>query len=136
MNLRKKRAKSEQRKEKKVSQKQTEPWDQQNLEAAPKVRFEATIHASRKAGARSIDHLDIDRVPGPKGQLRALVTADECVQLLDLGFEVRLHHAHPVRPLDPSLIATDESVRRWLDEKLRNIIRPARPKEPKRGKRT
>jgi hypothetical protein len=99
---------------------------------APKVRFEATIHATRKASANRIDHLDIDRVPGPPGQVRALVTADECVQLLDQGFEVRLHHAHPVRPLDPALIETDESVRRRLEE-LRNLTRTTGLKKSKRG---
>ncbi len=92
-------------------------------EPAGNVFFEATIHAQRKdVNVELIDHLDIDRVPDPKGLIRALLTADDCVRLLDLGFEVRLHHAHPVRPLAPSLIETDESVRRWLNEKLRGLI--------------
>ena len=121
--LRKKQTRIEHPKKEKVSQN-------------PTVRFEATIHAGPKASAGKIDHLDIDRVPGPKGQLRALVTADECVELLDQGFEVRLHHAHPVRPLDPALIATDESVRRLLDEKLRSLTRSKGPKKSKKGERT
>ena len=92
-------------------------------EPAGNVFFEATIHAQRKdVNVDLINHLDIDRVPDPKGLVRALITADDCVRLLDLGFEVRLHHAHPVRPLAPSLIETDESVRRWLNEKLRGLI--------------
>jgi hypothetical protein len=99
-------------------------------EPARKVRFEATIHAGRKARTVELmNHLDIDRVPDPKGRIRALLTADECVRLLDQGFEIRLYHAHPVRPLDPSLIATDESVRLWLDEELRGIDRPPGPPE-------
>ena len=90
---------------------------------ASNVLFEATIHSQRKdVNFDLINQLDIDRVPDPKGLVRALVTADDCVRLVDLGFEVRLHHAHPVRPLDPSLIETDESVRRWLNEKLRGLI--------------
>jgi hypothetical protein len=134
MKLPNKQTKSEQRKGKKGSRK-NEAGDQKDLTATPKVRFEATIHSGRKTNAGMIDQLDIDRVPGPKGQLRALVTADECVELLDLGFEVRLHQAHPVVPLDRALIATDASVRRWLNEKLGSITRPAIEKKPKRGKR-
>lgn len=158
MKLRKKQIKIEHAKKKKVTREQArrsrsgslqstgpvtaiydvgpvEPLDQGHLQLAPKVRFEATIHAGRKASADRIDHLDIDRVPGPPGQVRALVTADECVQLLDQGFEVCLHHAHPVRPLDPALIETDESVLRRLDEELRDLARPTGPKKSKRGKR-
>jgi hypothetical protein len=65
-----------------------------------------------------MDQLDIDRVPDPKGLVRALVTAADLARLLDQGFEVHLHHAHPVQPLNPKQIETDESVRRWLDKKL------------------
>jgi hypothetical protein len=92
-------------------------------EPAHNVLFEATIHSKRKElNFDLIDHLDIDRVPDPKGLVRALLTADDSVRLLNLGFEVRLHHAHPIRPLDRSLVETDESVRRWLKEKLRGLI--------------
>jgi len=92
-------------------------------EPASNVLFEATIHAkSKDVNVDLIDRLDIDRVPDPKGQIRALLTADDCVRVLDLGFEVRLRHAHPVRPLDSSAIETDDSVRRWLEEKLRGLI--------------
>lgn len=94
-----------------------------------KVRFEATIHTGRKArSADWMNYLDIDRVPDPKNKVRALLTADDCVRLLEQGIEIRLHHAHPVRPLDPALIETDESVSRWLDAGLRGIDRPAGPK--------
>ena len=75
-----------------------------------------------------MNYLDIDRVHDPKNKVRALLKADDCVRLLKQGFEIRLHHAHPVRPLDPALIETDESVRRWLDEGLKGIDRPAGPK--------
>jgi hypothetical protein len=94
----------------------------------PKVRFEATIHPGRKArSADWMNRLEIDRVPDPKGQVRALLTAEDCVRLLDEGFEIRLHHAHPVRPLDPASIETDESVRRWLDEELKGLERSTGP---------
>ena len=88
------------------------------------TRFDATIHAAKGSGLPArLDELDLDRVPDQGGRIRALLTADDCVRLLDLGFEVRLHRAHPVRPLDPRLIETDESVRRWLDERLEGIER-------------
>src|SRR5688500_6581403 len=82
------------------------------------MRFDATIHAPDKQRASRMDQLDIDRVPDPKGLVRALVTAADLARLLDQGFEVHLHHAHPVQPLNPKLIETDDSVRRWLDKKL------------------
>lgn len=98
-------------------------------EPGPKVRFEATIHAGTKArSADWLNYLDIDRIPDPKGEIRALLTVDDCVRLLDQGFEIRLHHAHPVRPFDPALIETNEAVERWLDEELRGVERPTGPK--------
>ncbi len=100
-----------------------------------KMRFEATIHAGRKTKSDDwANHLDVDRVPDAKGRVRALVTADDCVRLLDQGLEIRLYHAHPVRPLDPALIETDESVRRWLDKKLRGIKGYKGPKQFKESK--
>ena len=93
-----------------------------------KVRFEATIHAGRKSkSADWMNYLDIDRVPDPKNKVRALLTADDCVRLLEQGFEIHLHYAHPVRPLDPALIETDESVSRWLDRDYVTYF-PAGPK--------
>lgn len=92
-------------------------------EAHPTVRFSATIHPTRKADPNWMDLLQLDRVPDPKGLVRALVTAADCVRLLDQGFEVHLHHAYPVRPLDPALIETDESFKRWLDKEIRTIKR-------------
>ena len=82
------------------------------------MRFDATIHAPDKQKANRIDQLDLDRLPDPKGLVRALVTVADLARLLDQGFEVHLHHAHPVQPFNPKLIETDESVRRWLDKKL------------------
>lgn len=141
MKLPKKRTRIEPAQKKKVNRKQA-PGDprmgvsQSGSEAAPKVRFEATIHAGRKASAERLNQLNIDRVPSPPGQVRALVTADECVRLLDQGFEIRLQHAHPVRPLDPALIETDESVHRWLDKRLGDLVRRTAPNQQKRGKHT
>jgi hypothetical protein len=91
------------------------------------VRFEATVYPGPKLRRTNwmdqLQRLDIDRIQDPKGQVRVLVTADDCVRLLEHGFEVRLQHAHPVRPLDRALIEGDESLRRWVEDQLRGIPR-------------
>lgn len=91
------------------------------LEFPPTVRFSATIHTRRKADRNWMEKLDIDRVPDPKGLVRALVTAADCVRLLNQGLEVHLHQAYPVQSLNPALIESDESFRRWLDKRVKTI---------------
>jgi hypothetical protein len=81
-----------------------------------------------------LDAVPLDRMPDRRGRLRVLITADECVRLLDLGYEVRLHRHHPIQPLDPKLIATDEAVSRWLEERLAPF-RPADVPPPAGRKR-
>jgi hypothetical protein len=96
-------------------------------------RFDATIHPGR--GTKDLGRLDdmpLDRMPDRYGRVRALVTAEECARLLDLGYQVRLHRHHPIEPLDARLIATDESVKRWLDE----ILAAARSEAPTKPSRT
>ncbi len=91
-----------------------------------RVRFEATIHPGRKARDPDwMDHLSVDLVPDPKGRVRALLSSDDLQRLLREGFEIRLQHAHPVRPLKPELIETDDSAQRWLEDQLRNVPRSA-----------
>lgn len=90
----------------------------------PSVRFEATVQPGE--GERDLDKvadLDLDRIPDPEGKVRLLVTMDDCVQLLERGFEVHLHRILPVRPLDPRLIESDESTRAWLEERVKGIER-------------
>jgi hypothetical protein len=87
----------------------------------PTMRFDATIYPPKKANPNWVNQLNIDRVPDAKGLVRALVTAADCVRLLDQGFEVRLHQAHPVRPLDPKLIENDEEFKKWLEKKLKTV---------------
>ncbi|HVL99913.1 MAG TPA: hypothetical protein VM324_11535 [Egibacteraceae bacterium] len=89
----------------------------------PDVRFEATVLApdagvSAFAVAERVAELDLDRIPDPEGGVRLLIDVDECVALLDRGFEVRLRRAVPVRPLDPQLIAGDDEVQAWFDERV------------------
>jgi hypothetical protein len=87
-----------------------------------KVRFDATIH--KKGARRDADWataLNLDRVPDPKGRIRALIDVEDLVRLLDGGYEVRLYHAHPHGPLDPELIEDDESFQTWVDEQLSGL---------------
>jgi hypothetical protein len=108
------------------------------LDHPPTVRFSATIHPDEKAHPNWMEKLDIDRVPDPTGLIRALVTPEDCVRLVNQGFEVRLYNAYPVEPLNPALIETDDSFKRWLDAKMASIkgadIKGARVQ--KRSKRT
>jgi hypothetical protein len=84
-----------------------------------KMRFEATIYAGRKTKTKDwADDLDVDRVPDAKGQVRALITVEDLVRLLDRGLEVRLYRAHPYGPLDPSLIVPENAFKSWLDEQV------------------
>jgi hypothetical protein len=83
-----------------------------------KMRFEATIYPGRKAKTKDwADDLDVDRVPDTKGRVRALITVEDLVRLLDQGLEVRLYRTHAYGPLDPALIVTDRSFKRWLHER-------------------
>ena len=103
----------------------------QDPEFPPKVRFSATIHAPANASPNWKDQVQVDRVPDPKGQVRALLTEADLVRLLDQGYEIRLYQAYPVQPLDPKLIESEDSFQRWLDQQIRKIKRPGKPKGSK-----
>lgn len=100
-------------------------------EFPPKVRFSATIHAPANANPNWMDQVQVDRVPDPQGQVRALLTEADLVRLLDQGYEIRLYQAYPVQPLDPKLIESEDSFQRWLDQRIRKIKRPGKPKGSK-----
>ncbi|RJF93167.1 hypothetical protein D3876_02040 [Sphingomonas cavernae] len=92
------------------------------------MRFEATVHAKDMETARdAVARLDIDRMPDAEGAVRVLVTADELARLLGEGCEVRLTHAHPVQPIDPSLIMDDKSAESWLETQTKGITRQEKP---------
>jgi hypothetical protein len=94
-----------------------------------KMRLEATIYPGRKAKTKewAVD-LDVDRVPDAKGRVRALITVEDCVRLLDRSLEVRLYRAHPHEPLDPALIVADRSFRQWLDKQVSSLKTNPGPK--------
>src|SRR5215218_8275369 len=92
------------------------------------VRFEATINPGRKAENKNwADDLNVDRVPDHEGEVRALLTVEDLVRLLEQGLEVRLSRVHAPGPLDPALVMSDESFQSWLDEKV-NALKATPPK--------
>ena len=94
------------------------------------MRFVATIYPGSKAETKNwADDLNVDRVPDHEGEVRALLSVDDLVRLLEQGFEVRLSHVHAPGPLDPALIMTDESFQSWLDEKV-NRLKATPPPKP------
>ncbi|MFF4060819.1 hypothetical protein ACFYZ8_26145 [Streptomyces sp. NPDC001668] len=90
----------------------------------PAVRFDATVHPGvTNRDLLGVADLDLDRIPDPEGDVRVVVTADECRRLLENGYEVRLQAAVPVRPLPAELVEQDDSVRAWLEERVQGIER-------------
>ncbi|MEV0617422.1 hypothetical protein AB0I81_29160 [Nonomuraea sp. NPDC050404] len=84
-------------------------------------RFEATVHPKDDLAAdtaRMVADLDLDRVPDPTDDVRMLVDLNDCVRLLELGLEVRLQAAVPVRPLDPTLLMSDDAASARLRERI------------------
>ena len=111
------------------SQKATAAEPQDRNAALLKMRFEATIFPGRKAKTDNwADDLNVDRVPDAEGRIRALITVEDLVSLLDQGLEVRLFRAYPSEPLDPALIMTDESFKNWLEEKVTALKAKPDPK--------
>jgi hypothetical protein len=93
------------------------------------MRFEATIFPGRKAATENwADDLNVDRVPDHEGRVRALLSVDDLVRLLEQGLEVHLSRVHAAGPLDPALIVTDESFQHWLDEKVDRLKATPPPK--------
>jgi len=89
------------------------------------TRFEVTVHVERErptaeAEAR-ISALDLDRIPD-RDDVRLLVSMDDAARLVGQGFEVRVLRAVPVRPLDADLIASDDQVRGWFDDRVGRAV--------------
>jgi hypothetical protein len=101
---------------------------QERNAALLKMRFEATLLPGRKAEKDWAANLNVDRVPNSKGEVRALLTVEDLVRLLEQGIEIRLFRAHAFEPLDPSLIMPDTTFKRWLDEKLNPLKAKPAPK--------
>lgn len=88
------------------------------------ARFEVTLHrGERHASLKDLPALGLDRLPAPSDEVRLLVTLDEAARLVQMGFEVRLLRAHPVRPLDGALVMDDAAARAEFEERIRGIER-------------
>jgi hypothetical protein len=99
--------------------------------------FVATIHPGRgQKDLSGLNAMGLDRLPDPDGAVRAFVTVEECITLVEAGYEVRLEHHYPIEPVDPNLIASDEEAKRWLADRFA-AIKPAatQPKPPQRKTR-
>lgn len=87
------------------------------------VRYGVSVRAvpGRRVDVERVADLDLDRIPGPPGETRLLVDLETIGRLAREGFEVRIHEALPVRPLDPGLVMEDAAVEGWLQERLRGL---------------
>jgi hypothetical protein len=93
------------------------------------MRFQATIYPGANAKTKNwADDLDVDRMPDAKGRVRALITVENLVRLLERGLEVRLYRAHAYEPVDRALIATDKEFKSWLDKRLNTLKAKPGPK--------
>lgn len=95
---------------------------QERNAALLKMRFGATIYPGRETKTKDwADDLNVDRVSDAEGRVRALITVEDLVRLLNQGLEVRLYAAYADGPLDPALIVTDSSFERWLEEQVSTL---------------
>lgn len=89
---------------------------------ATQYRLSATLVArDREKALTTVSELGLDRVPDAGGQIRLLLWPDEVPLLLARGFEVLLHRAIPVAPLDPNLVRADKEVQADLTRRLHGI---------------
>lgn len=85
------------------------------------IRFEAELPRQKEGETYPSDELGLDRIPGPEGTFRILITAEDAMRLLERGIEVRLLRAHKVQPLDPKLVMTDEAADALIKEQTRGL---------------
>jgi hypothetical protein len=90
----------------------------------PRYGFAGTVHPGDRArDVERVAELDLDRLPDPEGAVRVLLTPDDCVRLLEIGYEVHLQRSWPVQPLDSRLTTDDDADRAWLEERVMGIER-------------
>ena len=49
------------------------------------------------------------------------MSPSQVVEVVMAGYEVRVFAAHPIGPLDPSLIMDDAAAQAWIDDKVAKI---------------
>lgn len=83
------------------------------------VRLEATIHPGTSPDPDALRGLDV--LPPLDGALHVLMSPSQVVDVVTAGYEVRVFAAHPIGPLDPSLIMDDATAQAWIDDQVAKI---------------
>jgi len=83
------------------------------------VRLEATIRPRTSQAPDALKGLDV--LPPVEGELHVLMSPSQVVEVVMAGYEVRVFAAHPIGPLDPSLIMDDAAAQAWIDDKVAKI---------------
>lgn len=88
------------------------------------VRFEATIHpGDDQPDLSDVPPLDLDRVPGPPGEVHVLLSIEDAARVVQLGFEVHLKRACRVKPFDAALVFDDDHMRLDLQDRTADVPR-------------
>jgi len=81
------------------------------------LRFGAAIFPGRnRKKAGWADNLNVDRVPSAESEVRALVSLEECVRLVEEGFEVRLYSVLDETSFPKGLLVKDADFNKWIRE--------------------
>jgi len=83
------------------------------------VRLEATIRPGTSPDPDALKGLDV--LPPLDGALHVLMSPGQVVDVVTAGYEVLVLAAHPIGPLDPSLIMDDATAQAWIDDKVAQI---------------
>jgi len=83
------------------------------------VRLEATIRPRTSPDPDALRGLDV--LPPLEGALHVLMSPGQVVDVVTAGYEVRVFAAHPIGPLDPSLVMEDAPAQAWIDERVAEI---------------
>jgi hypothetical protein len=83
------------------------------------VRLEATIRSRTATDPGVLQGLDV--LPPLDGALHVLLTPGQLAAVVIGGYEVLVFAAHPIGPLDPSLIMDDATAQARLDERMAQI---------------
>jgi hypothetical protein len=83
------------------------------------VRLEATIRPRTSPDPDALKGLDV--LPPLDEALHVLMSPAQVVDVVMAGYEVLVFAAHPIGPLDPSLIMDDAVAQAWIDDKVAKI---------------
>jgi hypothetical protein len=83
------------------------------------VRLEATIWPGTAPDPGALRGLEV--LPPLEGALHVLMSPGQVAGVVTAGYEVRVFAAHPIGPLDPSLVMDDAAAQAWIDERVARI---------------